>query len=192
MLLLLTTAHLHAKLDATGRLLCLVDLHHGLCHALASDVLRLRTDRGDFSSAETTAVVVEKSGSSVCLAWADHPLGRIEMAIELAAGLPLLRRRVRLVPREPLALLEITWETRFATVPVEVLPYDTFWNAPTVAFVRWPGASVLAGIEIRSSARTICPKACARASRPACCWLRVKVMRARRSSSAVARPPTDA
>ncbi|MCC7360545.1 MAG: hypothetical protein IT317_13770 [Anaerolineales bacterium] len=113
----------------------------------AGDALHIHTGRGAFSNAGVAAAVVESSSRHVRLAWPRHALGDVELTVELSENLPLMRRQVRFIPHLPVALLEIAWETHFATAPSEVLPYDTFWNAPTVAFVRWPGRTLLAGIE---------------------------------------------
>ena len=60
----------------------------------------------------------------------------------------LERRLILKVGKIPLTLLSIELgRTTFAAVPSETIKYDTFWNSPTVSFLRFNKGGLFAGIE---------------------------------------------
>ncbi|MCY2924184.1 MAG: hypothetical protein NT031_01880, partial [Planctomycetota bacterium] len=111
---------------------------------IGADEFEVVTDRGRFTSRGKTPV---RSGEREYVF--DAGFARVRLEYALKADQAWIKRR--LVVEEihgPIVLEKIVLgRTRFAPGPGAFVNYDTFWNAPTVAFLRWDKGGVFSGIE---------------------------------------------
>lgn len=139
----IANGHLSAELAANGMLSSLAN-RAGEVYPVQADEFEVVTDRGRFNSRGKTPV---RAGD-----WEyvfDAGFARIRLEYSAKADQAWIKRRVVVEDiRGPLVVEKVVLgRTRFAPGTGEFVNYDTFWNAPTVAFLRWDLGGVFSGIE---------------------------------------------
>jgi hypothetical protein len=117
-------------------------------YAIVSDVFEVVTDQGRFSN--------EGAVPSACHAgdgWRSYEFEagfcRITLKYDFKEAQPWLKRRLVLTDLRSRLVVEkvVLGRTVFGRAPAHFINYDTFWNAPTVAFLRFEKGGVFSGIE---------------------------------------------
>ncbi|MCY2928676.1 MAG: hypothetical protein NTV86_04120 [Planctomycetota bacterium] len=146
----MTTTCLHIALADNGAMVQIANRTAGEVYPIESDEFEVVTDRGSFSSKGKTPV---RTGEGEYVFEAGF--GRVRLQYAAKADQAWVKRRVVVEEiRGPVVLEKIVLgRTRFlpgegtGPGPGEFVDYDTFWNAPTVAFLRWEKGGVFSGIE---------------------------------------------
>ena len=120
----------------------------GEAYRVASDSITIETDRGTFTTA-AAEVLGPQTADTLRYAFSANGQFRVILEYKLVAGHPYIRRTVTLAhASQPVTILKIELaRTAFEQSPAESVDYDTFWNAPTVSFLRWAKGGVFTGIE---------------------------------------------
>ena len=137
-----------ATLSDRGAILQIENKLSGQGHDVRSDWFFVRTDGGDFDS-RTLAPAGEVAGDLSASFVFQSAAGQVALEYRLRPDAAYVDRWLRVENGpQPLTLLEIALgHTAFDAPPREVVKYDTFWNCPTVAFLRWERGGLFAGIE---------------------------------------------
>lgn len=130
-------------LNEQGGIACLEGA--GLCIEFAEDEIRVETDYGLFS---TLDIVPERQEIPYGIAFCyDAGAYRLTVEYTMGAGKDYCRRYICVENPEPLSVYRITARHEMSKPPKEVLDYNTFWNCPTVAFIRYVDGGFYTGFE---------------------------------------------
>jgi hypothetical protein len=139
---------LAASISERGALTRLENLLSGEIYRITADRFGIATDGGVFRS--DRAVPLRRASGPARAAFTFSAGDGFDVTLEytLAATHEYIERRLRLQAKRPLTLLNLELgRTTFAIPPTEFVKYDTFWESPTVAFLRWSKGGLYAGIE---------------------------------------------
>ena len=138
---------LAASISQRGELCRLENHLTGETYSIAADRFAVTTDQGVLRNDAAAAVQHESGPDRLAFHFSAGPNLDVTLEYTLATGHAYLERRLLLRAKRPMTLLGIDLaETRFATRPAEFIKYDTFWECPTVCFLRWPKGGLFAGI----------------------------------------------
>lgn len=145
----LRNAALNVGLTERGALVRIENALADESYQIESDWFTVVTDRGSFSNRDVAPTKTEQAGDYVRFIFSNP--GQYEVALEYTLGPSHQYLKRRLILNKlagALTLLKIELgRTTFVTAPRESINYDTFWNAPTVAFLRFDKGGVFTGIE---------------------------------------------
>lgn len=118
-------------------------------YEIEEDSLRLATDRGTFTSRQAQFIRSERKPGRASFAFNWPGIASVSLEYSLAENAQYAKRSLAVSNLEvPLTLQNVELgRTAFRNPPRETVRYDTFWNAPTVAFLRWAKGGLFAGIE---------------------------------------------
>jgi hypothetical protein len=144
----LSNAFLAAQFSSNGGLSSLANLAAGETYPIASDAFEVVTDQGRFSNAGAAPAACH-GGEGWRRYEFEAGFCRITLEYQFKAAQPWLKRRLILshLRRRLVVQQVVLGRTVFARSPSEFVNYDTFWNAPTVAFLRFEQGGVFSGIE---------------------------------------------
>jgi hypothetical protein len=133
----------------TGQIKSIHDIHGKFCYSIESDFFSVVTNQGTFNSKVAKVLRVERSSGKVSYYYHLTPSRTINLEYFLRPEAAYVERSLTISEgNEPLTLLNIEYgKTTFSTSPQEVLVYNTFWNASTVAFLRWEKSGLFCGVE---------------------------------------------
>lgn len=144
-------------------------------YPVSSDELCIQTDKGTFlasvalcSIEDTQSEARDKGGSGatatasardsavdlgdrptsrLCFRY-EAPFGVVRLIYTAKEGTAFFRRHIVIEPSTPIQLLGVRFgATQFECAPTESIDYQTFWNAPTVAFLRFDTGGIFMGVE---------------------------------------------
>ncbi|MDR0901994.1 MAG: hypothetical protein LBM92_04405, partial [Opitutaceae bacterium] len=144
----LQNENISCVIDAHGSLLSIGAPEGGPEFVFKDDALEITTDRGVFDTSKTTPEKTEHSASSARFVFRLTPDRTLALDYTLRPGAAYVER----VPSvsgggAPLSILKIRAGATPSAAPLEIVPYETFWNASTVVFVRYARAGVFTGFE---------------------------------------------
>ena len=143
---------IRAELGAAGQLRALENPAAGETYAFSADGFAVESDLGTFSSRDRLPETVDASGEKIIYRFR-FPLPSdamlpVELEYVLRPENGFFRRTLRLHNPEPLRLFTIRQgRSEFAASPEESIHYLTFWQAPTVEFLRYRRGGWFTGIE---------------------------------------------
>ena len=112
----------------------------------SSDEIRLKTDYGFFSTkdAAVSCVKLQEDEVSFCF---KNGIFNLFITYLVHPQDSFCRRYIRMENSVPLSLYHLTTRHEMDLEPIEVLDYQTFWNCPTVGFIRYVGYGMYTGFE---------------------------------------------
>ena len=139
---------LAVKLSTNGSLQHLDNALSGESYHIRADTFAVVTNQGTFSNRNVAPVKHELRDGQITYTFSSGQYD-VVLAYTMAPDHNYLERNLTLTNiKKPLTLLKIELgRTAFTTVPRESIKYNTFWNAPTVNFLRWPKGGLFSGIE---------------------------------------------
>lgn len=149
MVITLSSNYLEIMLSESGNLR---EIHNGLCgesYRISEDHLNIVTSQETLSL--TGQAPVHRDVTSNQASFVFSFPGKFDITLEytIRPERKYFERRLLFTNiQAPLTLLAIEQgRTTFEKAPGEFIPYDTFWNAPTVGFLRWDTGGIFMGIE---------------------------------------------
>lgn len=136
---------LQVALDSQGGLAYLQS-ENGVYIAFTQDELRVETDYGCFSTADAPMPEMTALPHGLALRYDAGAYG-LTLRYVIDPDKSYLRRYISIDNPGPLALYRITVRQGLAQQPTQVLDYNTFWNCPTVAFIRYEDCGLYTGFE---------------------------------------------
>ncbi len=136
------------RIGATGAIEEIQNRASSETYRIASDVITIETDCGIFTSAAAEPMGTP-TADTLRYAFSAGDEFRVIVEYRLVAGHPYIRRSVTLAHlKRPTTLLKVELgRTALANPLADIVNYDTFWNAPTVSFLRWAKGGIFTGIE---------------------------------------------
>lgn len=121
----------------------------GESYEICEDSFSIVTDFGATSNRDTASREHIFSQNNARFTFSTGGPFDVVLEYTLAAEHKYFHRRLTIINiKLPLTLLNIELgRTSFQTAPQASVRYDTFWNAPTVSFLRWEKGGLFAGIE---------------------------------------------
>jgi len=149
---LLANGKISASISAIGALLSIENRISSESYSFADDGFAIDTNAGTFSSDKTSPLTVSCSPGRVSFKFEFPSMNSGKVFIELAYALEgengFLCRTVRLKSASPLRLERLSMgRTSLATPSDEAIHYLTFWQTPTVEFLRFQKGGIFTGIE---------------------------------------------
>lgn len=114
--------------------------------AMRSDELRIETDYGMLCTGSAVPADVRAEDGTVSLSF-ETDAYRLTVKYDVPEGRMYCRRYLSVENRQPLSLYRITSRQEMAVQPKEVIDYNTFWNCPTVGFIRFEKCGLYTGFE---------------------------------------------
>ena len=141
--------YLRVVLAPSGSLQKIENLAAGESYSIDADAFTLLTDRGRLSNQDAAPMRGAATAEGEIYAFSLPGCCEVTLTYRLRPGRRYLERHVSVTngPRRLLLDRIELGRTMFATGPREVIPYDTFWYAPTATFLRWEKDGLLSGIE---------------------------------------------
>jgi len=138
---------LRAGLSSNGTLTDIVNRGANEDYTISSDSFEVITNRGRFCSSDSSPVNTQSTPDRLCFDFnAGFCLIRLEYTF--SAGNPWFKRRLRLSNIwQALALEKVVLGRTAFDDASQFINYDTFWYAPTVAFMRFRSGGIFTGIE---------------------------------------------
>lgn len=121
----------------------------GEVYRVREDFFRIETDAWILDSRRCATIANRRETNEVICAFQADGGAQVEWVYRHRPDRPYLERTlvIRNGPRPLTLRLVEPGHTAFEAPPAEMIPYDTFWQCPTVAFLRWPKGGLFAGIE---------------------------------------------
>ncbi|MCE5327145.1 MAG: hypothetical protein LLG01_12110 [Planctomycetaceae bacterium] len=144
----LRTDNIELHLRTSGTISCIENSKAGERYDISADSFAVRTDRGTLDSATAKCVEARTDEGEAAFRFVAGDLD-VTLHYRLRAGRAYVERWLEVAPcKTPLTIYEIVLgRTVFGAPPREAVQYDTFWNCPTVTFLRWDRGGVMSGIE---------------------------------------------
>lgn len=145
----LENEYLRLTIAENGQLGCIEDMEGRERFEVSGDLFAVETDFGRFDNASMSVHTVTGSSASITVNLEAPGVLTAALEYRLEAGRRYFTRAAKLSVLKPRMTLEriVFGRTRFSESPKEFIRYDTFWNAPTVCFLRWPRSGLFCGIE---------------------------------------------
>jgi len=145
----LNNDHIGALIGKNGDLLRVDNMPSSESYHIKADTFTIVTDQGSFSNKDVKSIKYDICHKRVCYIFSNRGIYDVILEYTLAPENKYIRRRLMIDNiRKPFTLLDIELgRTAFRNVPKESIKYDTFWNAPTVNFLRWDDGGLFMGIE---------------------------------------------
>ncbi|MCX5653111.1 MAG: hypothetical protein NTY65_00450 [Planctomycetota bacterium] len=148
----LANDNLKVRISDTGKLLSVENRLSSETYAFESDEFELDTDLGLFSNKDTKpAKVREERSRVVCqFDFYQSPKGKVNVDLVYTLGTTnvFFRRVLKITNGVPLRVKNLRMGKTIFTKPAdETIRYLTFWQAPTVEFIRYANGGLFTGIE---------------------------------------------
>lgn len=138
-------AFLQVILDDNGSISALIHVNGIRIDFLLDDV-RIETDWGLFSTRESKPEQVDLTDNSIAIRFTTTGYSLI-IEYNLYNNNEYCQRYIQIANSQPLSIYRISIRQELAVCPQQVLDYNTFWNCPTVAFVRTAGGGMYTGFD---------------------------------------------
>ncbi|MCX6872785.1 MAG: hypothetical protein NTW21_03110 [Verrucomicrobia bacterium] len=143
---------LKVRISDTGKLLSVQNKLASETYACESDAFELDTDLGLLSNKVAGPAEVRKEGSRVVFHFDFDQPGKGKVGIDLIYTLgdtsSFFRRALKVTNSVPLRVKSLRMgRTAFTNPAEETIHYLTFWQAPTVEFIRYASGGLFTGIE---------------------------------------------
>ena len=143
---------LNVRISGAGKLLSVENRLASETYAFESDAFELDTDLGLFSNKVTGPVRVRKEGSRVVFHFEFDRRATGKVGVDLSYTLGdtsgFFRRALKVTNSVPLRVKSLRMgRTAFTKPAYETVHYLTFWQAPTVEFIRYARGGLFTGIE---------------------------------------------
>lgn len=119
---------------------------NGMCVEFAADELQLETDFGLFSSLDARSSSVTETETSIMFQF-DADAYRLQLEYVLNSGDAFFRRYIEINNPTALSLYRLAARHDFTDAPLAVIDYNTFWNCPTVGYIRMTDGGLFTGFE---------------------------------------------
>jgi hypothetical protein len=141
--------HLACLISERGSLQRIDNRLTGESHEIEEDSFSVETDIGTISNRNAAPREHSFGPNHARFTFSTSSSFDVVLEYSLGAGHKYFRRRLALANiKSPLTLLNVELgRTTFKNPPRASVKYDTFWNAPTVSFLRWGKGGLFAGIE---------------------------------------------
>lgn len=148
----LANDRLKVCISDTGQLLSVENRLALETYAFESDAFELDTDLGQFSNKDTKPAKVREERDRVVFRFDFNQPGMSKLGVDLIYTLGtkngFFRRALKITNSVPLRVKNLPMgKTTFTTPADETIHYLTFWQAPTVEFIRYPHGGLFTGIE---------------------------------------------
>ena len=119
---------------------------NGMCMEFTSDELRLETDFGLFSSKSACQSDVSEFDGRIAFRF-DAGAFSLKLEYVIRPGNAYVQRYIEIENPSPLSIYNLAVRQNLAHAPDAVIDYNTFWNCPTVGFIRSGIGGVYTGFE---------------------------------------------
>ncbi|UVI32792.1 hypothetical protein [Paenibacillus spongiae] len=118
-------------------------------YSIVDDQFIIKTDHGMFTNSNGILIDTQYSSGEASFIFTYPPLFELTLVYKLGIHSQYVERNLSLKNLHAgLHLFGVELgRTTFEQGPQESIKYDTFWNAPTVQFLRWEKGGVFSGIE---------------------------------------------